>query len=565
MPLSEHRCFGCMNVYSTDEEVCPVCGYPSNGMNPPEYLPAGTVLAERYHVGRVLSFSGTTACYIAYDRVDNCPVYLREFMPDTFCERTEAGALCPKEQHADDFARLCSQFDTQGRTLAKLRDVSILLPVYDLFKQNGTSYTVSEYLEPHTLSDLLVQKGGRLSFTDTRKLMLPFMSSLLSCHSAGLYHLAICPQNLLVDESGKLRLIDFDLPEVRRETDWVAPQLAPGYAAPEQYTLSKTVGAPADVYAVAATLFRMLTGNPPLDGSKREADGNDLFLPADVAYTLPKHVSETLADALLPDTTLRIQTLAELYDRLSTGTVVSALAQEAEEMNSGLYEAPIPPRFSWKKAVVLLCVLLALGAIVFGVLRYAPPDFIKNNKEQPASTTAPTATETAAPTATKADKPLSPIPNLSDGTQDYYALPISDGKRMAENYPVVVLGYQFSDTVPVGNIVAQTPAPGTSAPDGTTLSVYLSAGKARTTVPDVTGWKAEHAKLYLEALGFHVETTEGADTSVDVGCVFGTWPDAGTEPQDGNKVTLRVNNTAADDGDDTEDEQTVEDDTGEEE
>ena len=562
MPLSEHRCFGCMNVYSAEAEVCPVCGYPSNGKNPPEFLPAGTVLAERYHVGRVLSFSGTTACYIAYDRTSNAPVYLREFMPAVFCERTETGALCPKEQTADAFSRLRDRFDTQGRTLAKLRDVAVLLPVYDLFKQNGTSYTVSEYLKPYTLSDRLAQKGGRLSWTEARKLILPFMSSLLSCHSAGLYHLAICPQNLLIDESGKLRLTDFDLPEVRRETDRIAPQLVPGYAAPEQYTLGKTVGAPADVYAVAATLFRMLTGNPPMDGSKRDAEGNDLFLPADVAYTLPKHVSETLADALLPDTTKRIQTLAELRDRLSTGTEVSALAQEAEAMNSGLYEAPIPPRFSWKKAVVLLCVLLVLGALVAGAVLWAPLDFLKNNRQSPTATAVPTATATAAPTATKTDKPLFPMPDFSDGTQDYYALPLDGDKRMADSHPVVVRGYQFSDTVPAGNIVAQEPAPGTPESEDATLSVYLSAGEARTTVPDVTGWKAEHAKLYLEALGFRVETTEGADTSVDVGCVFGTWPDAGTEPQDGNKVTLRVNNTAADDN---ADEQTDENDTDEEE
>lgn len=543
MQFSERRCFGCMNVYTAESDACPVCGYPADGSNPAEYLPAGTLLAERYTVGRVLSFSGTTACYIAYDQTGDCPVYLREFMPEQFCHRTESGALQPKESAAEEFARLCEQFDTQGRTLAKLRDLSIMLPVYDLFKQNGTSYTVSEYLEPHTLSELLAQKGGRLSWNDTRKLFLPFLSSLLSCHTAGLYHFAICPQNLLLDESGRLRLNGFDLPEVRRETDLIEPQLADGYAAPEQYTLGKPVGAAADVYAVAATLFRVLTGNPPPSGARREAEGNDLFMPTEVANALPEHVAETLADALQPDAKLRIPTLSELRDRLSTGMVVSALAQEAEAMNAPR-EEKMPKNSAGKKYAILLSCLLAVILIVAGGILYFK---LSHPEKEPSGTSQtaalPTLTETEKPTSTEAAGPVSFAPDLSDGKQDYYALPIEGGMRVKDTYPVTVVGYQYSDSVPAGYIVAQNPVAGAPVPDGTTISVYLSAGKARTAVPDVTGWKAEHAKIYLEALGFRVETAEGADTSVDVGCVFGTWPEAGTEPLNGNKVTLRVNNT----------------------
>ena len=544
MQYSERRCFGCMNIYTAESDACPVCGYPADGGNPAEYLPVGTVLAERYTVGRVLSFSGTTACYIAYDQTGDCPVYLREFMPEALCHRSETGAISPKESTEEEFARLCEQFETQGRTLAKLRDLSVMIPVYDLFKQNGTSYTVSEYLEPHTLSELLAQKGGRLTWNDTRKLFLPFLSSLLSCHAAGLHHLAICPQNLLVDESGRLRLTGFDLVEVRRETDLLEPQLADGYAAPEQYTLGKPVGASADVYAVAATLFRVLTGNPPPDGSQRADDGNDLFMPTEVANALPEHVAETLADALQPNTKLRIPSLTELRDRLSTGMVVSALAQEAEAMAAGNREEKMPKNSTGKKYAILLCALLAVILIVVGGVIYfklSHPE--KNPNETSKTAAAPTLTETEKPTSTEATGPVSFAPNLCDGKQDYYALPIDGGVRVKDDYPVTVIGYQYSDSVPAGYIVAQNPVAGAPVPDGTTISVYLSAGKARTAVPDVTGWKAEHAKIYLEALGFRVEIAEGADTSVDVGCVFGTWPDAGTEPLNGNKVTLRVNNT----------------------
>ena len=543
MSDSERRCFGCMNSCSVEAEACPVCGYPADGTNPSEYLRVGSLLGERYIVGRVLSFSGTTACYIAYDTVGDCPVFLRELMPLSLCHRGENGALISKETTTADFAALKEEFDNQGRTLAKLRDLSILLPIYDLFKQNGTSYTVSEYIEPHTLSELLSQNGGRLTWNDTRKLFLPFLSSLISCHTAGLKHLAICPQNLFLDDTGRLRLMGFDLETVRREGTLVEPQLAEGYAAPEQYTLSKPVGPSADVYAVAATLFRVLTGNPPPTGSHRAEDGNDLFMPTEVAAALPEHVAETLADALCPNATARISSLTELRDRLSTGRVVSALAQEAAEMTSPhKTEEKLAGKSSGKKYGILIAVIFALLALVIGGIVLMKLSKPKQNARKAPVTSQVTATTTAESTAaTEKTTPKTAAPNVCD--QDYYALPIEDGKRVFENHPITVIGYQYSDEVDSGYITAQSPAADTPMEPDAVIQVYLSAGKAQTTVPDVTGWKAEHAKIYLEALGFRVEISEGVDPSVDVGCVFGTWPEKGTEPLHDNKVTLRVNNT----------------------
>ena len=549
MEFSEHRCAGCMRVYTAEESVCPHCGCDAGEQNPSEYLPIGLTLAGRYTVGRVLSYSGTTACYIAYDQTGDCPVYLREFMPDGLCFREEAGFLSQKEGAEGAFHELCCEFEQQGRMLAKLRDLSLMLPVYDLFKQNGTAYTVSEYLRNYTLTDHLTQMGGQLTWNEARKLFLPFLSSLISCHTAGLTHLGICPQNLLLDEDNRLRLIGFDLRAARSQgSDAFAPQLAEGYAAPEQYLADGEADARSDVYAVAATLFRTLTGNPPPAGDNRSGECDDLFMPANVVSVLPESVTETLADALQPRPELRISTLSELRDRLSTGMVVSALAQEAAAMSAPETDKKMPKNSTGKKYAIILIVLLSLILVGVGVVIA----FELNHKKLPAEASAvslpvattATGTQTEA-TATAAAGPISFAPDLSAGDVDYYALPIDGGQRVSDVYPVTVIGYQYSDSVPAGYIVAQTPVAGAPVPDGATISVYLSAGKAVVGVPDVKGWKAEHAKIYLESLGFRVEIAKGADSSVDVGCVFGTWPDAGTEPLNGNKVTLRVNDQPA--------------------
>ena len=62
---------GCMNPLPEGRAECGICGYPANGENPSLYLPVGTVLSERYLVGRVLEVGGDGAVYIGYDKVLN--------------------------------------------------------------------------------------------------------------------------------------------------------------------------------------------------------------------------------------------------------------------------------------------------------------------------------------------------------------------------------------------------------------------------------------------------------------------------------------------------------------
>ena len=82
---------GCMNPLPEGRAECGICGYPANGENPSLYLPVGTVLSERYLVGRVLEVGGDGAVYIGYDKVLKSAILIREFLPDTLCGRAENG------------------------------------------------------------------------------------------------------------------------------------------------------------------------------------------------------------------------------------------------------------------------------------------------------------------------------------------------------------------------------------------------------------------------------------------------------------------------------------------
>ena len=542
MEVNTALCMGCMNPIPAGTTVCPTCGTPCDAQNEPDFLPIHTVLSGRYVVGRLLSYSGAVARYIGYDQTGQCPVLIYEYMPSGFCTRQPSGALQIDAASRESFEAYLTQFRRTARAVARLRDLNIMLPTYDIFDENNTAYTVGERPDAQTLTEWLAGRGGRLSWEETRRLFVPFLSSLVSCHASGLLHLGICPDHILVGSDGRLRLTGFDIPAVRCVGSALPPQQADGYAAPEQYVEGGACSPATDVYGVTATLFRVLSGNQPPSGAHRDPFEDDLLLSADIAKTLPPYLAATLADGLKPKACNRIPTILELRDRLSTGEVVSALSQDTTQSMPAKKRDPkksAQRRVFW---LALLCVtaILISGAAIAVTLFYRP------GTQSPAATTATTVTTTttAAPESSEPAVAQSVVPDLSSGSYDYYSLPVENGLAKKGPFVIKLVGLKYDSDVRPGMIVSQSPAAGTKLADGSEIEVIISAGKQVTAVPDVTGWQAEHAKLYLEALGFRVALTEEANSSVDVGCVIGTWPATGTEPDpgSGNKVTLRINN-----------------------
>ena len=539
-------CMGCMNPLPADVPVCPHCGTARDEQNAPEFLATRSVLSGRYVVGRLRGYSGATACYIGYDQTGKCPVLIYEYLPVGFCARRSNGSLQIADDHRESFNVYLQEFYRTARAVARLRDLNIMVPVYDIFDQNNTAYTVGERPDARTLTEWLAERGGRLSWEETRRLFVPFLSSLVSCHTSGLLHLGICPDHILVGADGRLLLTGFDIPAVRGSASPLKPQLADGYAAPEQYQADSVCSAATDVYGVTATLFRVLSGTQPPSGAHRDPFEDDLLLSADVAKTLPPYLASTLADGLNPRTGRRISTVLDLRDRLSTGEVVSVLSQDTTQ--SKTVEKKHDPKKSAQRRAMWLAILCAVAIFVSGIAIFVTLFNRPNTSDSPAtaSTTTATTTTTIAAESSEPDGPVSVVPNLCNGSYDYYALPVTDGNVYKGPFIIKLTGLQFSDSVPFGYIVSQSVAPGTKYPDGSVIEVTISAGKPVSAIPDVSGWKAEHAKLYLEALGFRVETREEANSAVDVGYVIGTFPAAGTVPEagSGNKVTLRINNYA---------------------
>ena len=548
MPNADNLCMGCMNPLPAGRAECGICGYPVAGENPPPYLPVRTLLSERYVVGRALEGGGDAALYLGYDTVLKGPILIREFLPDTLCGRDSGCEIRVIAGCENTYLDYLERFRNHARALARMRDLPCVVPVYDIFEQNNTAYTVSEYCEGISLERRLVQTGGRMRWDEARPLFMPLMATLVSLHAAGLNHLGIAPQNLVIGTDGRLRLRGFAIPEARTVSTDLKPRLLPGYSAPEQYGFELSPGAASDVYGLAATVFRTLTGNPPPEGSSRAKNSTDLFMPAEVAKELPDYVAAALFNALQVAPDKRTQSVAAFRDQLSTAPAVSALIQDQKEQAPAPepVSPPEPPEPKKKKGraryavlivVAVFIVLLLIGAVVLMMLF---PDWFSGGKPESSSAAPPPPTlsldQSTAPTQSGEYIKQYIVPNLVG--KDYYD--IKDSTAVGNVKIEVVFEYLQYSSQPEGTILSQTPNKGDSVNEGTPIKVVISAGPEENAIPNVVGWPQEYAEALLKEKGFKVDVVKVLVSEYDRGLVDSIEPAVGEKLGRGDTVTLKV-------------------------
>ena len=531
-------CMGCMNPLPEGSETCPVCGFTVGDSNPSRCLPVTTVLQEHYIVGRAISESSDSLQYIAYDRMLKEPCMIREFFPAALCRRENDDTVTARENCAPIFEEYREQFRQTMRSLARVKDLPVIIPVYDIFEENGTVYAVTDYCQGVSLAKKLKQSGFRLPWSEARSLFMSLLTCVAQLHSANIRHFDICPDTILIGADGKPHLRGFSIPAVHQVGGSLEPQLHTGYAAPEQYDPDATLSEATEVYALAATVFRAVTGNEPPAGNNRSRKSDDLFMPADVAEELSQQVCFALFNALQVDPEQRTRTVAELRDQLSTEPNVSALRDEADDEDIEGEDDDDEEEGGNRLGTVLIVVASVLAAgllVVLGILYL--PKLLSPTPEEPSSSEASEVTlPTLTTTTTREIKAKQyAVPLLVD--KNYYEIRNND---INGDMTISVKYKKYSDKEN-GVILSQSPEAGTNVDKGTNISIVISCGpNDDRVIPSVAGWPEEYAKLYLEALGFRVEVVDLQASDYEAGTVDSTDPDAGTVKQIGDLITLRV-------------------------
>lgn len=302
---------------------CPSCGLTAGAYAPsPHHLPPGTVLRERYLIGRVLGEGGFGITYIGCDLRLELKVAIKEYFPTDRANRVSAASLevssysgVAGERYESGKAR----FLQEARTMAKMDKQPVIVGVRDFFELNNTAYIVMEYVEGTTFRDLVDQRGGRIPAGELLHVMEPLFSALEAMHKRGLIHRDISPENIML-ENGDVRLLDFGC--ARESAGGEATMtiaLKHGYAPVEQYQ-NKGQGPWTDVYALSATIYYCLTGRRPPQSMDRLVE-DDLVLPRKLGVDLTQRQERALVYGMGVRPRKRFQSVEELHAALYEGVL----------------------------------------------------------------------------------------------------------------------------------------------------------------------------------------------------------------------------------------------------
>jgi len=269
--VENKRCKSCFETLTGD--LCPRCGYPHKNAAQFHQLPVGTILAERYQIGRVLGQGGFGITYLGWDMMASAKVAIKEFYPSSIVNRDtsrDSFVRCNTADMEPYYQTSLQRFLREAKALTKYRDIPEIVDIYDFLEENGTAYIVMEYVQGMDLASYVQKKGGKLSTEETFRILKPVMEALAEVHKGGSVHRDISPDNIVLHPTGGAKLLDFGAvrtvinPDADKELSHSTEAiLKHGFAPMEQYHSRGSLGPWTDEYAMCATVWYCLTGQIP--------------------------------------------------------------------------------------------------------------------------------------------------------------------------------------------------------------------------------------------------------------------------------------------------------------
>jgi len=276
---------------------------------PRDALRPGTVFANRYEVKEVLGMGGMGVVYRAFDRELREAVAIKTLRPEAL---TGDGVALER-------------FKQEIRLARKIAHRNVVR-TYDLGEVNGLYYLTMEYVEGTSLKQLIATRGP-LPVPVTLTIGKQLCRALEVAHEQGVIHRDIKPQNLVVEPSGVLKVMDFGIARLAsRTTD---PGLTkegmsigtPDYMSPEQLS-GKELDARSDLYSAGVVLFECLTRRLPFEAATtyaviaKQLEGAPPD-PRTLNQDVPEALAHVILRAMAKEPVDRYQTAAEMHDALA--------------------------------------------------------------------------------------------------------------------------------------------------------------------------------------------------------------------------------------------------------
>jgi serine/threonine protein kinase len=238
-------------------------------------LPEGLEIAG-YRIVKKIASGGFSIVYLAYD-ADGEAVAIKEYLPSALALR-QAGELTPviSKPNLPVFRIGLKCFFEEGRALALIAHPNVVR-VLNFFRAHDTVYMVMAYESGHSLQEhiaRLAARGSKLSEAFVRQIFMGVCAGLREVHANKLLHLDLKPANIYLRTDGVPIVLDFGAARqtFNTESPKLTPMYTPGFAPPELYSKTSSLGPWSDIYSIGASIFACMAGAPPQPADQRKTE-----------------------------------------------------------------------------------------------------------------------------------------------------------------------------------------------------------------------------------------------------------------------------------------------------
>lgn len=478
------------------------------------------VLGTRYELLERVGMGGMAVVYKAMDKMLNRYVAVK-ILREEFKENEE-------------FIR---RFKVESQAAASLSHQNIV-QIYDVGEEDGLHYIVMELLEGETLKNYMNSKGGKLSRREATNFSMQICRALEHAHSKHVVHRDIKPQNIVLTESGKIKVADFGIARAANNTTTVnSGSYAVGsahYLSPEQarggYTDHRS-----DIYSLGVVMYEMFTGKLPFDAEESisvvmQHIHEEPLLPSEINPDISPGIEAIIMRAMRKEQRLRYASATEILEDLvmvyQNPSVDISMLNAYDGSDAPLPAKRIPSqnvnqhRTSKKKKKrdakkgLLIAAITFFAALIALVIFVAYLLFFGTGKEVE-------------------------IPDLLGMTYEEASLAAERASAGDIEFEVFVERSAHSDEEK-NTIISQTPEGGLKIKRSREIKVVISLGPVALELDDYTGKDYKDVQEQLEEKGLKVIIEQEDNDTYEEGKIFKQLPSEGTQMAEGDEVTLYV-------------------------